>query len=158
MTTTASSPSRPSSLPACGPHLPHQRLSRSRQTTNNPWLDCKLNHTMLPASNSLPRPAYDHDDHQISSSSRSIIGVKSDTANAGRQRNNFKEASSNKLISHRIARFSTPMLQPNSYLPPTQIHFTSAILSSSLKFGTHTCTHHHHHHHHRPHILTNKQN
>ena len=40
MTTTASSPSRPSSLPACGPHLPHQRLSRSRQTTNKPSPTC----------------------------------------------------------------------------------------------------------------------
>jgi hypothetical protein len=75
--------SSPSSLPACGPHLPHQRLSRSttsRQTTNN--------HPPAAASNTLPRPPYDHH-HQISSS-RSSIGVKSDTT-PQTQRHNLKE-------------------------------------------------------------------
>ena len=152
MTTTASSPSRPSSLPACGPHLPHQRLSRSRQTTNKPSPTCFQ----------LPTPSPGQLTTTMITRSAAAAAVSSESSQtpqtqAGSATTSRKQAAIN-LLATGLPDSQLQMLQPNSYLPPTQIHFTSAILSSSLKFGTHTCTHHHHHHHHRPHILTNKQN
>ena len=74
--------SSPSSLPACGPHLPHQRLSRS--TTS---LQTTSNHPPA-ASNTLPGQLTTTITRSAAAGS---IGVKSDTANAAQQLQGSKQ-------------------------------------------------------------------